>query len=127
MTPERLAELVKAFAGPRGVKAHALPLSCVVRGAHYGLLPGPSKSINRESWNVLELSSEFVGGRSTRCQPPSSLFFSTQISFCDCASVTRSWTVSPPEPGLVTVAWPADPSGAVMTSRLRRRTRLTTA
>ena len=43
MAGKRVAELVEPFTGSGGVDAHAL--GCLGSGAHYGLLPGPSKNI----------------------------------------------------------------------------------
>src|SRR2546423_3804387 len=104
MACERLPQLLESFAGSGREEPDAFALSCFRAGhqcglpkfaAHDGgLLPGPSKSIRAESSYVLVLSSEPFGGRSERCQPAplSSLFFWTQIIFCDSASVIRSCT-----------------------------------
>src|SRR2546426_12178223 len=69
MVGERLAQLLEPFAGSGCVDSHALALGCLSARRHHGLLPGPSKSMVRESCTVFELSSDFVGGRKVRWKP----------------------------------------------------------
>src|SRR5437660_10309396 len=83
MAGKRFAELVEPFTGSGGVNTHAL--GCLVSGAHYGLLPGPSKYILSTSRIVLPLSTAFTGCRSDRCQTP---LFSIQNSFLVSTFVT---------------------------------------
>jgi amino acid transporter len=67
MTPQRIAELVEPFTGSGGVNAHAL--GCLGSGGHYGLLPGPSRSIKVWLWYTFTLSSAFVGARNWSVLP----------------------------------------------------------